>query len=127
MSAKLVDVFTVHAQGREYRPERRKRARTNVHWPVLLLRDQGFNPIDTVTQNLSSSGFYCFSSTPVAPGAVLRCSLKVPAHDPKGEQRTVTLECRVQVLRSEAAQDGSFGIACRIEDYHLIARGVLLA
>lgn len=125
MSAKLVDLLTVRPQAREDRPERRKRARTNVHWPVSLLRDHGFNPIDTVTQNLSSTGFYCLSSTPVAPGAVLRCSLKVPAYDPRGEQRTVTLECRVQVMRSEATQDGSFGIACRIEDYHLIARGVL--
>lgn len=127
MSAKLVDIFTVHPRGREYRPERRRRARTHVHWPVLLLWDHGFNAIDTVTQNLSSSGFYCFSSTPVAPGAVLRCSLKVPAYDPKGEQRTVTLECRVQVMRSEATLDGAYGIACRIEDYHLLAGGILPA
>lgn len=103
--------------------ERRTRARTEVHWPVLLLRDHGVNAIETITENLSSSGFYCLSTVPVMPGESLRCSLRVPAHDPKGEERMVMLECSVQVLRTEATSEGSFGIACRIEDYHLITNG----
>jgi PilZ domain len=126
MSANLLDIFT--AQGaRElavmesaYHPERRKRARTQVHWRVLLLREGDAEGIvDTVTQNLSSSGFYCFSPVPLTPGESLLCTLKVPAYDPKGEERTLTLECTVVVTRAETAADGFYGIACHIEDYHL--------
>ena len=105
-------------------PERRARTRTEVHWPVVLLQDHQSNTIETVTENLSSTGFYCFSTIPVVPGEYLQCSLRVPAHDPKGAQRTILLQCRVQVLRAETAANGSFGIACRIEDYHLIPHGV---
>lgn len=101
-------------------PERRSRARTEVHWPILLLREKGPNTIETVTENLSSMGFYCFSTVPVMPGESLRCSLQVPSHDPKGGERNITLECHVQVLRSERTANGSFGIACRIEDYRMI-------
>lgn len=133
MSANPIDAFTAHAGAREtaiaesaFRPERRSRARTHVHWPVLLLPDQG-EAIETVTHNLSSSGFYCFAHSPLTPGGCLVCTLKVPAYDPRDEERTLTLECRVHVLRVEAAADGFFGIACRIEDYRLIKAGPRLA
>jgi PilZ domain-containing protein len=129
MSANLLDIFTAHAGARElaviesaFRPERRRRARTQVHWPVMLLCDRELNAIETLTQNLSSSGFYCLSSKPLTPGEPLTCVLKIPAYDPTGE-RTVALECKVQVVRAEAAPDGLFGIACRIEDYHLVTGG----
>lgn len=129
MSANLLDLFTANAGARElaviegaFRPERRGRARTQVHWSVILLGDRASNAIETVTQNLSSSGFYCLSSKPLAPGESLVCALKVPAYDPKGE-RTVALECRVQIVRAEAVPDGLFGIACRIEEYHLVTCG----
>lgn len=105
------------------RQERRKRMRTLVHWPVLLLRDRGAEAIDTVTQNLSSGGFYCLSPLALTPGESILCALRVPAHDPNGGNRALALECKVSVLRAEAASDGFFGIACRIEDYRLIATG----
>ncbi len=125
MHAKSIDGLAELSRGWEYRQDRRRRARTNIHWPVLILQDHGSNTIDTVTQNLSSSGFYCLSMVPVPPGEVLRCSLRVPAHDPKGEERALALECTVRVMRSEATPDGLFGIACRIEDYHLAISGIL--
>ncbi len=134
MSANLLDIFTAHAGARElaaiesaFRPDRRKRARTQVHWPVLLLRERGADAINTVTQNLSSSGFYCFSPAPLTPGESLLCTLKLPAYDPKGEERTLALECTVLVMRAEAAADGFFGIAFCIEDYHLITSGTRTA
>jgi len=130
MSANPLDIFSAHAGARElaaiestFRPERRKWARTHVHWPVLLLRNHGADGIDTVTQNLSSNGFYCLSPEPLKPGESLMCTLKLPAHDPKGEERTLALECTVMVMRAEAASEGFFGIACRIDDYHLIRSG----
>ncbi len=73
-----------------------------------------------MTQNLSSTGFYCLSPSPLMPGDYVVCTLKLPAHDPKGEERILALECRVRIMRAEAATDGLFGIACRIEDYRLI-------
>lgn len=89
----------------------------------MLLADDG-QAIETVTHNLSSSGFYCFAPTPLKPGGSLVCTLKVPAYDPKSKECTLTLECKALVLRVEAVAEGSFGIACRIEDYRLINHSV---
>ena len=127
MSANFVDIFTAHASakdrpvldGASHKTERRSRARTQVHWPVLLLRNAGGKAIETVTQNLSSSGFYCFSSTGLTPGERLFCTLRVPAHDPDNDGSSVSLECNAVVMRSEVAASGEFGVAFRIEDYHL--------
>jgi len=130
MSANLLDSLTAHAGAREtaiiegaFRTERRRRARTQVHWPVLLLWDNWSNAIETVTQNLSSSGFYCLSQKPLTPGEALLCALKVPAYDPRREDRILALECKVLVLRAEAIPNGVFGIACRIVDYRLATDG----
>src|SRR5215469_16970372 len=127
MSANPIDFFTTHAGLKDaavveggVRPDRRRRARTQVHWPVLLLPGRGADAIETVTENLSSTGFYCFSTAPLTPGDPLLCRLKVPAYDPNGEEGALALECRVMVMRAEAAPDGFFGIAFRIEDYRLI-------
>ena len=126
MSPNIVDVFTARF-GANDRPaiegasrhERRRRTRTLVHWPVLLLSDGGGHAIETVTRNLSSSGFYCLSSTALTPGERLFCTLRVPAHDPTAEGRAISLECGAVVMRCEITPGGEFGIACRIEDYHL--------
>jgi len=133
MSANPIDAFTARAGAREtgivdgaFRMERRNRARTRVHWPLVLLADDG-QAIETVTHNLSSSGFYCFVPSPLTPGGGLICTLKVPVYDPKNEEGTLTLECKAQVLRVEAVAEDSFGIACRIEDYRLMKPGPRLA
>jgi PilZ domain-containing protein len=99
------------------RPERRKRERTMVHWPVRLFRNGGQDAVDTITRNLSSEGFYCFSSTAFVPGESIHCTLRLPSHDTTG--RTLALHCRVHILRVEAVnREDTFGIACRIDDYH---------
>jgi hypothetical protein len=126
MSAHTLDVFTALTGAREtataengFHPERRRRARTNVHWRVLL-RFRSRETVDTVTENLSSSGFYCLCPKPLEPGESILSVLLVPAHDPNGDERTLALECTVRIMRAETARDGLFGIACRIEDYHLV-------
>lgn len=103
-----------------FRPERRTRSRVRVHWSVLLLPGGGAKEIETVTQKLSSSGFYCFSPSPLKPRDCLLCTMKLPSYDPNGEEPVPTLECRVRVMRAEAATDRLFGIACRIYDYRLV-------
>ena len=99
--------------------ERRATVRTSLHWPILL-RHRQTEILESITENISSQGFYCYSHTPVASGELLLCSLTVPTHDPSGTNEKVMLECHVRVVRIEAAtSDGLYGLACRIEDYRL--------
>jgi hypothetical protein len=101
--------------------ERRKRVRTRLHWPVLLFRDRpGTDAIESVTRDLNSNGFFCMSQVQLVEGEKLVCSLKIPTHDPHGKHLERTLECRVRVMRVVPQEAGDyFGVACRIEDYHL--------
>jgi hypothetical protein len=125
MSAKAVGRFShllsspVHgAVDRVRHDERRSRVRTKVRWPVLLQYGHG-GTLESVTENLSSKGFFCLAQTPVTSGETLLCWLTVPTHDPSCKDPTMVLECRVRVVRSEPVSSaGLYGIACRIEDYH---------
>lgn len=100
--------------------ERRRRARTRLHWPVLLFRNYMGKAVESETRDLSSDGFYCLTNTPFTPGELLMCTIKVPTHDPNGKHLERNLECRVRVVRVEAQDaSGAMGIACLIEDYHL--------
>jgi hypothetical protein len=133
MSANPSEVFNGYAPGVHGRDtaapslsERRRRPRIRVHWPVLLFRNDAAQAVASTTLDLSSSGFFCLTATPFIPGEQLICALKVPFHDPKGKHLDRNLECMVRVVRVEArGEGGGFGVACRIEDYHianLIAR-----
>jgi len=126
MSANPRELFTANASfGKPlsegttaYRSERRKRARTKVHWSILLFPDQSCEAVETVTRDLSSSGFYCLTRIPFTCGEVLFCSLQVPTYEPFNSARTLALECRARVVRSEPGEaNGLCGIACQIEDY----------
>lgn len=102
--------------------ERRKRIRTSVHWPVLLFLGDHNAPstVESVTEDLSSTGFYCLSRTPLRLGEYLSCTLRIPSNDPSGKSVERHLQCRVIVVRIlPDAADGQYGIACRIEDYCL--------
>jgi hypothetical protein len=110
------------ASDRAYHLERRKRVRTTVHWPILFFRNRAGEGIESTTQNLSSTGFFCFSQQPFEAGEALFCTLRIPSHDPEGKERIWILECRVRVRRSEpASREGLFGVACEFEDYRLLA------
>ena len=127
MSANPLELFMTQA-GTGTRPEvaalpleRRRRARTRVHWQVLLFRNQAAEAIASTTQDLSSSGFFCITAIPLIPGEVLTCALKVPAHDPNGKHLERNLECKVRVVRvAPQQQESAFGIACHIEDYRFV-------
>ena len=132
MFAKALDSFIPGTVGsddttatRAFAPERRKRIRTRVHWPVLFFREETADTLQTVTQDLSSGGFYCLSRAPLQCGEPLLCALTVPTYEPGDRDHTVSLECRVRVVRSErVSEEGFFGIACQIEDFRFPARGV---
>ncbi len=79
---------------------------------------------DCVTQNISSTGFYCSSPTAFTVGESLSCLLKMPSHDASAAASPFTLECVVRVVRVEEPDpEGSFGIACQIEDYRSHSAG----
>jgi hypothetical protein len=125
MSANPQELFTADASlgkplsgGIAYQSERRKRARTKVHWAILLFQGHSSEAVHTVTRDLSSNGFYCLSRIPFKCGEVLICSLQVPTYEPFNNAGTLALECRARVMRREPAEaDGLCGIACQIEDY----------
>jgi hypothetical protein len=101
-------------------PERRKRTRTKVHWPVCFFRDATGERVESLTQDLSSGGFCCLADTPFTAGETLMCLLKLPSHGPNGKHLEQMLECKARVMRVELQDEGVYGIACRIEDYHLV-------
>jgi hypothetical protein len=125
MSANPRELFTADASfgnplsgAAAYQSERRKRARTNVHWAILLFQDQSSEAVETVTRDLSSNGFYCLSRIPFRCGEVLTCCMQVPTHEPFNNAGTLALECRARVVRRDPGKaDGLCGIACQIEDY----------
>ena len=98
------------------RVERRRRVRTRVHWPVQFDRDAS----ETVTSNLSSDGFCCQSRVLFVTGEMVVCTLKVPTHQPNSMDDTLTLKCRVQIVRVAGPdEDGLYSIGCRLVDYML--------
>jgi hypothetical protein len=86
----------------------------------MIFRDQADEDVvTTITQNLSSQGFYCLSKERFAVGERLLCILHIPSSDLGGGGH---LECRVEVVRiEENAADGQYGVACRTEDYRFTA------
>jgi hypothetical protein len=101
--------------------ERRRRARAQVHWPVVFAgpREDGLEEvIRSVTHDLSSNGFYCIANVTFVPGETRECTLVVPTHNPFGGPPVMPVTCRVRVIRVEAVGEaGLYGVGFRIEDY----------
>jgi PilZ domain-containing protein len=127
MSANSQELFTADASfgkslnvNSAYRSERRKRVRTKVHWAILLFREDSGEAVETITRDLSSTGFYCLSHLQFACGEVVICSLQIPTYEPSNTEGKLALECKAKVVRIEpGAAKGLCGIACQIEDYRL--------
>lgn len=111
---------TLDEQGPPGFVERRRRARAQVRWRVWFWGGALTEPVETVTGNLSSDGFYCRSRVPFVPGETLPCKLRIPGYPIERSVVDWELTCRVQVIRVDPADcDGRFGMACRIEDYRV--------
>jgi len=96
--------------------ERRKRPRIPVHWTVYLTRATDTHPLEAVTVNLSSEGFYCHVPVPIVPGELMECALLIPNH---GANQVLCLQGKVQVVRLETAGADYF-IGCRIDHYNIV-------
>ena len=98
--------------------ERRRRFRARVHWPVQFHRHDMQDMPATETKDVSSDGFYVLSRTRFAPGELVDCTLRIPAHRPLSPGGTVPVRCKVRIIRVEDADSRGFhGLGCRIEDY----------
>lgn len=104
-------------------PERRGKIRFPLHCPVTLAAETGGSEISGQTVNISSSGFQALVERPIPPGVVVVCTLTLGAPDLGSPWVLPELRCKAVVVRSEEKPDGSFGLACRIQDYILSPRG----
>ncbi|HTT63545.1 MAG TPA: PilZ domain-containing protein [Bryobacteraceae bacterium] len=100
--------------------ERRLRRRVRVRWPLFILKGpHGADVLSTVTENLSSRGFFCMVDQALAPGESLVCMVRLPLrHDLHIPQ---ALRCQAQVIWVKAMDDGRFGIGCCVDDYIVVA------
>jgi hypothetical protein len=101
--------------------ERRKRTRIALRWPVYLYREQGGPSIESLTENLTSNGFYCVSKELFQLGEQLECVIAIPAGAFGYSADPIRLQCRVKVMRIENQID-RFGLGCAIEDYELLTQ-----
>lgn len=99
--------------------ERRKRGRVALHWPVRLFRNPESRSVESITENLTSNGFFCVSKEPFQIGERLECIILIPAGSFGYSESPISLQCRVRVKRVEDQPEG-FGLGCYIEDYDLL-------
>ncbi len=130
MLSKLFDSVPAYSEIPDDLPfahrERRKRPRAAVHWPLQFLQPGSPEVLNTVTENLSSEGLYCCVAGRFARGETRECTVAVPVHRPRNSCRILTLHCKVRIVRVESIDgNGTVGIGCRIEDYHLTPKSEL--
>lgn len=101
--------------------DRRGRVRVALQCPVQLSRAGNGSVLTSITRDVSSAGFYCFSSESFVPGERLDCTLVIPTPIGGFPEERLCLQCRVEVARVEPlGPGGGAGIACRIVDYTVI-------
>jgi hypothetical protein len=99
--------------------ERRVHQRVRVRWSLSLLKKQGQTRVlTTVTENLSSQGFFCVVDERLAAGERVECILKFPLRTETNSPRS--LRCEAEVIWVSVLDGGRFGIGCRIDDYTFV-------
>ena len=110
-----------HQEARPHLPwghqDRRRRVRTPLHVPVIFFASEHRDALETKTENLSSSGFYCISPVPFPVDEVTSCYLKIPLYQPNRTEQMLALKCRVRIMRVELLGEVGYGVGCQIEDY----------
>lgn len=97
--------------------ERRKHKRVNLVCRVQLYRHLSPDHIETYTENICSTGFYCRVDEAFFEGECLKCDIYLPTHGPE-PARHLCLKCDASVLRVEPS-NASYGLACRVGKFHL--------
>ena len=101
--------------------ERRKVERLALRWPIKLWKKGDARIVESVTSNLSCTGFYCTSNHAFLPGDTLECAIQI-ADSARKAVSTWNIHCLAIVLRVEAiTPEEGYGLACRLDDYTLLA------
>jgi hypothetical protein len=99
--------------------ERRRHPRIALRWALSLSRPGQLNRVESVTENLSRAGFYCFLPQKLEIGEDVDCVLEIPTRDYGHPSGSLSLRCTAKVVRIESAEVNRFGVACRIDDYEI--------
>ena len=90
-----------------------------LRWPVHI-SGATIGSVETLTENLSASGFYCVLETPPNVGERITCDLKVPS---SGYQRTVgAISFQAEAVRIDLRGASGFAVACKIIDFRYMRR-----
>jgi hypothetical protein len=99
--------------------DRRRRVRCPVRWAISISR-QGYPRIQSVTENLSSAGFFCYCPVAFPVGDSLDCVIEMATAGLGRLSSPLRLCCQARVVRVEPDENsGRYGIACQINDYTL--------
>jgi hypothetical protein len=97
--------------------ERRRRARLELSCAVRVTTREQL--VMGETKDISSDGLYCFVDRQFPEGEEVSASVVFPPLY-EGNPPAITLDMQLVVLRCEPnISNGSFGIACRVKDYHV--------
>ena len=126
MNLESLELTPFESGAEDSRPavERRLHQRIRLRWPLSILKETADSDtarvVTTVTENLSSRGFWCVLDETLAAGEHFACILDFPCRrDPEPECQA--LRCQAQVVWVRTMADGRFGIGCRIDDYTVVA------
>ena len=86
--------------------------------PIRLIRESGM-ALQTITENLSSGGFYCIVGEHLAPTERVVCEITIPAKTGNGGGCDLLLVCDSAVARVSAIAEGRYGLGCWIEEYSI--------
>lgn len=104
--------------------DRRKRVRAQVHWALSFSLSGTAEIVRTVTQDLSSDGFYCVANARFVPGEIMDCTLRLPTHHQRDVSGALLVLCKVRVIRVEVMAEGNlYGVGCQIADYRFLNCG----
>lgn len=101
--------------------ERRRSMRMPLRLTATLIRRNG-GTLSTVTENLSSSGFYCRAKDRLAPGEEFDCSIALSPDYARSLERQFLLLCCGRVARVEPVDADWFGLGCTINEYFVFSQ-----
>jgi hypothetical protein len=96
--------------------DRQQNDRVEMRYAVSLWKPSNGTFTRTLTENLTSEGFFCVSNEPYRQGDQLEATLEVP-HGRRWNMPRLALQCQVEVVRVKGRQSR---IGFRIKEYTVI-------
>ena len=102
--------------------EHRNRPRTNLRAVLFLLSANGLELVETQTENVSMSGFFCYSKHLFAPGEQIRFLMKLSAGRELPAAIPMCLEGCAEVIRvTVGGSSAPFALGCHVESYRVLS------